>query len=151
MLNSTVAHHDPSGNGYVMTVAQERRGPGRLEIINCIFSNNSGPIFAPVEFELAVRNTIIHAPNNGTYLQWGEFVVAAGEQTLSALEARGGGSGNLTADPLFVAPESGDFRLQDESPGLDRGIQVSPAPSFDIVGNPRTSGTGIDLGPFERL
>lgn len=49
--------------------------------------------------------------------------------------------GNIEADPLFVDPYSGDYRLQNGSPCIDAGD-----PSFDV---PRGGACIVDMGAFE--
>jgi hypothetical protein len=61
-------------------------------------------------------------------------------------------SGTITADPRFVdyRPDgSGDYRLADGSPGIDRGTEVG-APASAIDGMHRPVGRGTDIGPYER-
>jgi hypothetical protein len=68
-----------------------------------------------------------------------------------------GSAGNLSADPAFVDPETGDFRPGPGSPVIDAGSAESPwlAPR-DISGRRRVidgdgDGTAIvDIGAFER-
>jgi len=75
----------------------------------------------------------------------------------------GSGDGNISADPLFVAPDSGDFRLLEGSPAIDAGLIellpmepidldgdgiLGPLP-FDLLGAPRVQGAAPDLGAFE--
>jgi len=57
---------------------------------------------------------------------------------------------NIDADPLFVAPGAGDFRLLGGSPAIDAGDPAVPGlPSEDAAGNPRITGTTIDMGAYE--
>jgi hypothetical protein len=62
-----------------------------------------------------------------------------------------GGVGNLDADPLFIDPSAGNFRLQTNSPCVNVGTG-SPYPGvfpWDRDGRPRVSGPAVDLGAFE--
>ena len=56
--------------------------------------------------------------------------------SLQQWRARGHDTNSLIADPLFVAPEKGDFRFKKDSPALSRGIK-----SFD----PADAGVRKDL------
>ena len=57
----------------------------------------------------------------------------------------------LQDDPLFVAPQSGNFSLQDLSPALDSGTDgVSGLVTSGFGGLSRPQGNGYDLGAFER-
>ncbi len=71
--------------------------------------------------------------------------------------------GNIDADPLFVDPDNGDFRLQPGSPCIDAGdnTAVPKGTTTDLDGNPRfvddpdTPDTGfgdppvVDMGAYE--
>ena len=75
------------------------------------------------------------------------------------------GAGNINADPRFVAPNAGDYRLQQGSPSVDTaslanltadywdldndGIYAEVLP-VDLDGNARLQGLGLDMGAFER-
>jgi len=67
-----------------------------------------------------------------------------------------GSNGNISADPLFVAPTAGDYRLQQGSPSMDAGDGAAPQlPSRDADGNARIidGGSGVprvDMGAYER-
>ena len=67
-----------------------------------------------------------------------------------------GQNGNISADPLFVDPLTGDYHLQPGSPAIDAGDNtVADLPATDLDGNPRiVDGTGmgqaiIDMGVYE--
>lgn len=60
-------------------------------------------------------------------------------------------SGDVTAAPAFVnytGNSSGDYRLQPNSPAVDKGSSVS-APVIDIDGGPRPHGVQFDIGAYE--
>jgi len=58
--------------------------------------------------------------------------------------------GNIDANPLFGNPYSGlDYDLKPGSPCINAGTS-SGAPSTDIVGRPRPSGSGVDIGAYEQ-
>jgi hypothetical protein len=59
-----------------------------------------------------------------------------------------GQNGNLSADPLFVDPAAGNFRLQAPSPAIDAGSSAPLLPSRDLDGNARTG--GVDMGAYDR-
>src|SRR6185436_16522912 len=52
------------------------------------------------------------------------------------------GTGNLNADPLWVAPQSGNYHLQASSPAINAGDPASP---LDL------DGSRSDMGVFPRL
>lgn len=66
------------------------------------------------------------------------------------------GSGDISADPLFVNPAVDDYRLQASSPCIDAGTNMG-APTEDIEGNPRPiDGDGdtidvTDMGAYEYM
>jgi hypothetical protein len=151
MLNTLVANHAPGAHAYSLTAAYDIRGPGLLQIVNCIFYNNGGTIFAPEEFRLDLRNNIFFGSESGIEVQWGERQFGEMADPLRMLESMGGGAANLGfIDPRLTAPGSGDFTLGMGSPAIDRGLDADQAPALDLVGNPRSMGAGVDLGPFER-
>ena len=69
-----------------------------------------------------------------------------------------GTNNNISADPLFANPTGGDYHLQQGSPSIDAGDNMtSNLPDTDIDGNPRIldgDGNGtviIDMGVYEFL
>lgn len=57
------------------------------------------------------------------------------------------GKNDITAEPQFVDPDNGDFRLKPGSPGVDMGIQTDL--TTDLLGTPRPQGKGCDIGAYE--
>ncbi len=72
---------------------------------------------------------------------------------------QGGGVGNIDDNPRFVSPETGDFRLQADSPCIDAGgTSVSRDLKADFNGVQRGlkalsvtkgDGSGVDIGAYE--
>lgn len=61
-----------------------------------------------------------------------------------------GVNGNISADPLFVDPVSGDYHLQAGSPCIDAGDNTAPKlPDTDLDGNPRIINGVVDMGVYE--
>jgi hypothetical protein len=68
-----------------------------------------------------------------------------------------GTNGNISANPLFVNPQTADYRLSSISSSVDAGDNFAPGPFYDIdiAGGPRfLDGNGdgnivIDLGAYE--
>lgn len=62
----------------------------------------------------------------------------------------GGGSGNITNQPLFLA--TNNYRIAQASPCFDTGnktLAPTNTPAFDLDGNPRVRFQGIDIGAYE--
>jgi len=82
----------------------------------------------------------------------GVQVSDSGEPKYSCIEDWiGGGEGNIADDPRFV---KGDYRLQDESPCMDAGLNEDwMLTAVDLDGNPRIwhgrSSLTVDMGAYE--
>ncbi|OPX29942.1 MAG: hypothetical protein B1H06_00670 [Candidatus Cloacimonas sp. 4484_143] len=65
------------------------------------------------------------------------------------------GVGNIDADPEFANQIENDFSLLSNSPCIDSGITELPwnneVAEFDLLGNPRVTGSQIDMGAFEYI
>lgn len=59
------------------------------------------------------------------------------------------GVGNLTNTPAFVAPASGNFRLQDASPCINAGNNAYVSGTNDLAGNRRIVSSTVDIGAYE--
>lgn len=79
---------------------------------------------------------------------------ASASVTYSNVEWPGGtytGTGNLNIAPRFVAPATGNYRLQADSPMIDAGNPITPTcPATDLDGALRND-LRCDMGAFERI
>ncbi|MDP8321977.1 MAG: choice-of-anchor Q domain-containing protein [Candidatus Stygibacter australis] len=159
----------PEGISIVAAYAME------LNIVNCTFTDNhwfgptigNAPIYISNGVYAVLANNLLYANNtshsiiartsgsafpvvvvhhniieNGFdgVLDEGNFVIWD-EET------------NWDEDPLFLGEGDFPYELQDDSPAIDMGTTILPdgvtLPEFDLAGNPRIMGSGIDLGAYE--
>lgn len=59
------------------------------------------------------------------------------------------GVGNITAEPRFVDPASGDFRLRSDSPCIDAGNNAFTQGATDLDAQPRITRGTVDIGAYE--
>jgi hypothetical protein len=148
-------------------------GPeNRVVMANGLAAGNSGTAFNVRQGELDLIHTTI--ADNGGYGIWGNATETV-RLTNTILAGNGGGiwpdaqsqfygSHNLFWDngatlftgthpivgnPLFVAPGSGDYRLQAGSPAVDAGTPGG-WPRYDLDGSVRPDCVGWDVGACER-
>jgi gliding motility-associated-like protein len=130
------------------------------KITNCTFSGNvtdmsGGGIYSSGTSNVVITNSIISG-NGG-----GELVKSApGTYTVTYSLVKFGypGTGNIDADPVFVA---GDYSLQSISPAINAGDNAgyenadgntgnnSIGNDKDLSGYPRSKLTSIDMGAYE--
>lgn len=63
-------------------------------------------------------------------------------------ENRNYGPNDFTAEPQFIDPASGDYRLKPGSPGIDAGATIEEIKT-DLLGTPRPQGAAYDIGAYE--
>jgi predicted outer membrane repeat protein len=156
-----------SGNDAVFGGGIFAANNGTAEITNCtiamnVASSTGGGIRLGINGGSAqVRNSVLwsNLPEQIT------VAGSAGPLTVTYSNVQGGfaGMGNINADPLFVDPANGDFRLGAGSPSIDAGdnFAVPDGIKTDLDGNPRfvddpdTPDTGngdppiVDMGAYE--
>jgi len=178
-----------SSGGAVTT--QATHGPGEPQFVNCTFTGNragdaGGGVFSSTydsmptlinctlagnaAGEAGAVDTYLSSPALINCVLWsnGPDQVHDGTNSATTLvytNVQGGwpGTGNIDADPLFVDPDNGDFRLSAGSPCIDAGHNnaISDLTDTDLDGNPRfaddpnTTDTGcgelatVDMGAYE--
>jgi len=132
-------------------------------LTNCTFTGNSAADGG------AISNYESSSPTLTNCILWGDtspevFGTVESEPVITYSDIDGGytGVGNIDENPLFVAPGTGDLRLQLSSPAIDAGNNAAvPAAFTDLGGNPRfadvasvtDTGSGdppiVDMGAYE--
>ena len=106
-----------------------------------------------------INNDLLHLSAAGTLLTWGttQYATLAAFRAATGQEAAG-----IDADPRWVDPAAGNFRLRSGSPAIDSADSGAPnQQAADVEGNPRVddpavtdTGTGPrsfdDRGAYER-
>ena len=104
-------------------------------------------------------NSIVwgNTASSGPGLSGNDFIVS-----FSDVQGGAPGAGNIAVDPQFVAPGSGNYRLQTGSPAIDSGFAFAIADAYDVDGDldiaentpdldleDRTQGGSVDMGAHE--
>ena len=102
----------------------------------------------------AIRNSIVYGNGMGEARFTTNNVAAASGTTVAnccvTCEAEAAlGAGNVAADPVFIDPEGGDFRISLISPCRDTGATVANVGATDLAGVARPQGAAVDMGCYE--
>lgn len=126
---------------------------GDLDLRGCTLVDNAAEAIALSRGALVVEHSIFWA-NGGPSIQL--FGPSSAAVRWSNIEGGTTGAGNLAADPRFVDPAAGDYRLRLDSPCLDAGDPTAVPRGTDLAGAPRfldgdqDGELRRDLGAFER-
>lgn len=130
-------------------------GVGENEVVfrNCtILARRTSPTYnrsamSWVRSQSATPPTLINCIVDGVISIPHPPISTTANVTYSSMKNGYPGEGNIDADPMFVDPENGDFRLMRGSPCIDSGTDTGLV--TDLDGNPRPIGRGYDMGAFE--
>jgi hypothetical protein len=119
--------------------------------------NNAGDGGGGIDFYSLSSSTNVHIYNAIIYGSAPQAISQSGVGSVLASysDIDGGtgqswfGTGCIDAYPLFTDPTNGGFQLQAGSPCIDAGNSLPWIPSTDFDGNPRVSGSEVDMGAFE--
>ena len=164
--NPTVTNCSFSGNTATSFGAGIFNDSGDPTISNCTFTQNEAVTGAAIFNQSsasnpAIQNSIIWGNTNimGTSIS-GPGVPAL--LVFSDVEGGFPGTGNIDADPLFVDPDKGDYRLSSGSPCADAGnnwgVPIDESDydqdgdtaelfPVDLDGNPRFNADELDFDP----
>ena len=135
-------------------------GSGTVQVYNNTFSD-CGPAVITINdasHKVSMTNNISQMNSTG-YLVGSNVGQVSGTNNLWFGAGNGPSqtTGNINANPLFVAASTKDFHLATGSPALDAGLKMGTSfgmnlgtgGSVDMDGQPRQMGNSIDLGAFE--
>lgn len=130
----------PTGAGLCITVSNS--SGSLVDLKNCTVFGNAVSVSATI---LRVTDSILW--NHGS-------LTATGSIDVRYCDVQGGwsGIGNIDADPLFVNPAAGDFRLSGvASPCYNTGdpAVAFSAAALDLESEPRVQGGRLDIGADE--
>lgn len=150
--NSLFVNNQGPGSGIFQSGTTTN--PSNILSLNNTLAFNAEGIHQQGKATITLQNTILHQPDEDNFATSG----TSNQQWLS-------NGGNLCSnasildyftlaptdkyelDPLFVSET--DFHLKANSPCVDAGITDGVETAFDLDGNDRFQGNGIDMGAYE--
>jgi hypothetical protein len=141
----------PAGNSYITTSIQR-----------CTIADNVGTgfdthiqVMDPTHASATLTGTILYG--NGTDVMDHPTQPAIANPSFNDVGQGNfaGTNGNISVDPKFIEPQTGDYRLAFTSPCVDAGDPSLPRGTFDVVGHARPIDGNLDtieiadIGAFE--
>ncbi len=144
-------------------VALESMSADAITVTNCTFTRNSYGLIGLGEGIPVVSNCVFwgNAPSGEDPIEESQISGSADVtySLIQGLDAFASGVGNIDADPMFVVPDGGDFRVRPGSPCIDAastpaffsavhtvGLTVDLDGHTRLADTPATSDTGVGLG-----
>jgi hypothetical protein len=131
-------------------------GGGDFVLTNVTFAGNNSSQGAAIynlnsDAAVTLTNCIVW-DNRSRFSSTGSFTVR-----YSDIQDGFAGTGNIAADPQFVAPvdyhnaptTTGDLHLQFGSPAINTGDNTAVSTATDLDGNPRIVDSTVDMGAYE--
>jgi PKD repeat protein len=121
-------------------------GANTCTLNNCTIVGNSAEQYGGgVDGASTVNNCIVYFNSCGS----GPNFEVGTPMNYSCTSPLPNGIGNITNDPSFINPNSGNFRLLSNSACINEGTNFYATTSTDLDGNPRIVGGVVDMGTYE--
>ena len=146
IINVTI-HDTTETQNYPMYVQYDSTAPITLVMKNSIVAGGYGAVFIGDSVTFTAEYNIFHRPGDDPQVE-----ANGREYTAQQIETGELGIGNLSQNPLFVAPAwggEGDYHLQDGSPAVDAGTSGAGIPDADLEYKQRPEGSAYDMGAYE--
>ncbi len=143
MINSVLYEHPI---GYAATYAYDFSAPidTTMEIVNSVIGRVKSFYINTTDYQITSNRFVYMVDDSALFS--GQLTA----ETIEQLNAAPNCMDNGITELQFQAPEEGNFSLTEGSAWIDAGRTDGVLlPSFDMIGNPRISGTSIDIGPIE--
>lgn len=128
-------------------------GASSATIINCTLADNSAPLGGAIQastgqVSVTVKNSILWG-NTSPQILFSVATVSVDHSTIQNGQFSSNPT-NISADPLFLDPNSGDYHIASSSPCVDGGTNaIAGLAAVDLDGTPRIANGTIDMGVDE--
>ncbi|MCS6875568.1 MAG: DUF5123 domain-containing protein, partial [Aquificaceae bacterium] len=158
IYNNTFYNNRAKNGGGALIILEE--DSAEVYVVNNIFWQNTAiaggrdgdDLFINSNYDEQGRSSAINLYNNN-FSGNANFSSGKSEDLLitKVQQGRYNHAGNVQVDPRFVNASAGDFRLQANSPLIDKGYNNLPSELLqkDKDGNPRVVGGAVDIGAYE--